>query len=221
LCRYTQRPIEGRNFPASPWTAFIGPPGPNPAQPSSGRKTPRFLNWPQENLRISGPDGGPFRRSARTLQKLPCFAIDTRADPDAELLSLGKDFERLYALEKPLHAKLERLDDRSDRLRYVRMGVDPDDKGACDRVAQNRYKEWLEKKTETNKETGRDTAYDEWHEATKRTARLGRKILRVPAATMDGLLRARVIEVEQNILDDEPEKLLLKEIRRFAKQTAA
>jgi hypothetical protein len=58
--------------------------------------------------------------------------------------------------------------------------------------------------------------------ASSKTARVGKKILKIAPATMAGLLaRVRVIETHDEILVGEPTENLVAEIRDFAKRAAA
>lgn len=136
---------------------------------------------------------------------------------DKELIALGEKFESLVTLEEPLRKECERLSEAADRLRYERMGVDPDDKTACDVAAKDRWSEWLSIRRETGAAVGCNHAYRAWNAASEKTGRIGKKILRLKAESAQGLLiKARVIETHDEIGEDEPADQLMEEIRRFA-----
>jgi hypothetical protein len=136
---------------------------------------------------------------------------------DEYLIALGAEFERLLALEEPLKKEADRLYEAADRLRYERMGVDPDDKKACDNAATDRWSEWLSVRAETGAAVGYDHAYTAWNAASEKTGRIGKKIVRLKACSAQGLLlKARVIEAHDEIGEHEPADQLMEEIRRFA-----
>jgi hypothetical protein len=138
--------------------------------------------------------------------------------PDADLLALGAEFEALLAAEKPLKTKMEDLSDQADRLRYERMGIDPDDAEARNRAAQDRWQEWMQVRAAAGTEIGCDKAYDLWNRASEKTGRLGKKILKIKPITAAGLLvRARVIETHDEICEMEAPEQLMAEIKAFAK----
>jgi len=83
----------------------------------------------------------------------------------------------------------------------------------------NAWDDWLEAKKLAGKEVGYDKAFGKMNRAAKKTACIGRKILKTEPATVAGLLvRVRVIETHDEICDAEPAEALLAEIRDFAKR---
>jgi hypothetical protein len=143
--------------------------------------------------------------------------------PDAELLELGSEYERLWAIEAPLEEESGRLWNAADRRRYEKLGVEPDDKEACRGALDNRHSEWNEVREIADEEVGYNKAWRKWNRASLKTGRIGKKILKIEPNSMAGLLvRIRVIEThEGDILDCEPAEQLLAEIRDFAKRAAA
>jgi hypothetical protein len=123
------------------------------------------------------------------------------ADPDAALIELGAEYERLLAIEQPLRAQSDRLWVGARRLHMEKLGIDPkDDKARC---------------------TALNERYDEWIRASSKTARIGRKILKIRPATTTGLLvRLSVITTHDEICKTEPLKALQAEMRGFAKGRA-
>ncbi|WP_441252679.1 hypothetical protein AB8A28_24910 [Tardiphaga sp. 71_E8_N1_1] len=137
---------------------------------------------------------------------------------DAELIELSKQYEELLAAEEPLKQKMELLSDQADRLRYERMGVDPDDADACRNASLERWQEWMDVYAATSDEIGRGTAYNRWNRSSEKTGRLGKKILKIKPVTAAGLLvKARVIETHDEICGSEAPQQLMAEIRAFAK----
>jgi hypothetical protein len=146
----------------------------------------------------------------------------TTPHPDAELLELGSEYERLWATEVPLEEESERLWNAADRRRYEKLGVDPDDKEACRAALDNRHSEWNAVREIADKEVGYNKAWRKWNRASLNTERVGKKILKIAPNSMAGLLvRIRVIETHDGVLDCEPAEQLLAEIRDFAKRAAA
>ena len=142
--------------------------------------------------------------------------------PDAKLLALGIEYERLLAIEEPLSEESKRLWNAADRLRYEKLGIDPEDKEARFAALDDRHSEWNEAREVADKELGYHKAWKKMDRASSKTARVGKKILKIAPATTAGLLaRIRVIETHDEILDCEPAEQLLEEIRDFAKRVAA
>ena len=147
---------------------------------------------------------------------------------DAELIELGCEFERLLAIEEPTEGKHERLSRESDRLHRIKLGCDPEDEEAYRAIQRDvgsgdkaKWIEWNDAWKAADEETGRNKAWHKWNVASLRTARVGRKILKIQPKTMAGfLVRVRVIETHDEILKIEPDRQLLKEIRSFAKRIA-
>jgi hypothetical protein len=138
---------------------------------------------------------------------------------DAELLDLGQEFERLLALEESLKNESGRRWKASDRLRYEKMGIDPDDDEACRAAAQNRWSEWIKNWDAAAKEVGHRNASHAWNRASRETEGVGRKILKLKPITTAGLLvRLRVIETHDELCDLEPAEQLMVEVRAFAKR---
>ena len=143
---------------------------------------------------------------------------EAATDPDAALIELGVEYERLLAIEKPLRAELHRLDDMTARLRYEKMGLDPEDPEARRAATNERWGEWMAARDLAGKEIGYDKAWDKMNRAWKKTARIGRKIHKIKPTTVAGLLvRVRVIETHDEIFRLEPDEQLLIEIKGFAK----
>ncbi len=143
--------------------------------------------------------------------------------PDAKLLELGLEYERLWAIEEPLAEESERLWNAADRRRYEKLGVDPDDIEARRAALDNRYSEWNAAREIADEEVGSNKAWGKTNRASLKTVRIGKKILKIAPNTMAGLLvRIRVIEThEGEILGCEPAEQLIMEIRDFAKRVAA
>jgi hypothetical protein len=143
----------------------------------------------------------------------------TAPHPDAKLLELGLEYERLWAIETSLEEEPERLWIEADRVRYEKLGVDPDDKEACRAVLDNRHSEWNAVREIADEEVGYSHAWRKWNLASLKTERVGRKILKIAPNTMAGLLvRVRVVETQEEEI--EAVKQLLAEIRGFAKDVA-
>jgi hypothetical protein len=148
--------------------------------------------------------------------------LTTGPHPDAKLVELGVEYERLLALEEPLSEESARLWNAADRLRYQKLGIDPEDKEACRAALDDRHSEWMEARNSADKEVGYDKAWHKTDRASRKTARIGKKILKIAPTTITGLLvRARVIETHDEICDIEPAEQLLAEIRDFAKELKA
>jgi hypothetical protein len=140
------------------------------------------------------------------------------ADPDAALIELGAEYERLLISESPFKEELDQLSNASDRLRYQKLGIDPDDVEACRAAARERWTEWMNAGDVASKESGYSKSWDKMNRASKKTTRIGRKILKIKPGTVAGLLiRVRVIETHDEICKTEPLEALLAEIRDFAK----
>jgi hypothetical protein len=142
--------------------------------------------------------------------------------PDAALLDLGLEYERLLAIEEPLREESFRIWNAADRLRYEKLGIDPDDHEARGAALNERHNEWNEAREVADKELGYHKAWKKMDRASSKTARVGKKILKIAPATMAGLLaRVRVIETHDEILVGEPTENLVAQIRDFAKRAAA
>jgi len=154
---------------------------------------------------------------------LPVAVASTpvRPHPDAKLIELGIEYERLWAIEEPLGEKTERLLNAVNRLHIEKLGIDPEDKEACFAAVTARYSEWMETREDPDAEVGYNKAWSKFNRASKKTAKVGKKILKLMPTTMAGLLvRIRVIETHDALLDCEPEEQLVAEIRNFAKRAA-
>ncbi len=139
-------------------------------------------------------------------------------NPDAKLVELGREFERLLAIEVPHKDEHARLSEESSRLHGTKLGYDPDDQQAMRNFP---WDDWNNAWKEADKETGRSAAWHKWNQASARTARVGRKILKIKPKTKEGfLLRVRVIETHDEICKMEPVDQLLAEINNFAELTA-
>jgi hypothetical protein len=144
----------------------------------------------------------------------------TTPHPDAELLDLGLEYERLWAIEELLEKESERLWNVADRVRYEKLGVDPDDKEACRAALDNRHSEWNAVREIADEEVGYSKAWRKWNRASVKTERIGKKILKIAPNAMAGLLvRIRVIETQEE--DLEAVEQLLAEVRDFAQRVAA
>jgi len=139
-------------------------------------------------------------------------------NPDAKLVELGREFERLLAIEEPLQKEHARLSSECSRLHSTKLAYDPDDHEAKRNIA---WDDWNNAWKEADEETGRHAAYDKWNKASMRTAKIGKKILKLAPKTTEGfLIRVRVIETHDEIGKMEPVDQLLAEIRNFAKLAA-
>jgi hypothetical protein len=142
--------------------------------------------------------------------------------PTPKLIELGRDFERLLAIEEPLHEETERLWNAADQLRYEKLGIDPDDKEACQNAINHRYREWMEARDAADDEVGYHEAWRRMNRASGKTAAVAKKIFKAPPPiTPAGLLvRVRVIEAHGEIFNVEPFGRLADEVRDFAKRMA-
>jgi hypothetical protein len=148
----------------------------------------------------------------------PSQAPVIAAHPDADLLDLAHEYERLLAIETPLSNEKSRLWTFAvEELRWQILGVDPNDKDARQTIINERYDEFLQASNSADKDSGYNKAYRKFDRAMRNSIRVGRKILKLKPRTIDGLLvRARVIETHDEILRDQPLDCLLGEIREFA-----
>jgi hypothetical protein len=112
----------------------------------------------------------------------------TAPHPDAKLLELGLEYERLWAIEEPLGEESERLWNVADRVRYEKLGVDPDDKEACRAALDNRHSEWNAVREIADEEVGYNKAWHRMNRASLKTERIGRKILKIAPNTMAGFI---------------------------------
>jgi hypothetical protein len=141
--------------------------------------------------------------------------------PDAKLLELGLEYERLLAIEEPLAEESKRLYRATDRLRYEKMGIDPEDIEACGAAAKERYSEWIAARDLAAEEVGYDKAWRKMNRAARNATAVGRKILKTAPTTVTGLLvRVRVIETHDEIYAAETAEELLAEIKDFAKRVS-
>jgi hypothetical protein len=200
-----------------------------------------LTSWARERadwLRANGTEGGDeFCTVSATIDdatrgmsglepwspRLPAMPlVRVLPHPDAKLLALGIEYERLLAIEEPLSEESERLWNAADRLRYEKLGIDPDDHEAHGAALNERHSEWKEAREIADEEVGYHKAWKKMDRASSKTARVGKKILKIAPATMAGLLaRVRVIETHDEILVGEPTENLVAEIRDFAKRAAA
>ncbi|MEY9180353.1 hypothetical protein ABIG06_002275 [Bradyrhizobium sp. USDA 326] len=141
------------------------------------------------------------------------------ANPDAELLSLGKQYERLLREEATFRRKSRRLHAATEARRDEIFGRD----FACTEerrrtLSTEEFREWHGAWETASTETGHRAAHGAWCAACKRTRVVGRKILRIKAATLAGLLvRSRVLTTNGELLcRGEPIEQLEREIRAFA-----
>jgi hypothetical protein len=134
--------------------------------------------------------------------------------PDAQLLELANEYERLLYAEKPLKKEKERLGDAACRFSYEKMGVDPDDNEACKALAG--HDEWLRALETANREIGSHKAWVKWNQAVEQTAGVGRRIFEISPTTVSGLyVRMRVIETHDEIFPDLTAERMMLEIRDF------
>jgi hypothetical protein len=141
------------------------------------------------------------------------------ARADVKLLELGAEYERRWAVEEPLKEESERLWNAADRLRYQKLGIDPDNREACVAYVNDHHTEWMQARDVADEEVGYSNAWRKMDRASRQTERVGKKILKIAPSTMAGLLvRIRVIETHDQILDGEPAEQLLTEIREFSKR---
>jgi hypothetical protein len=94
-------------------------------------------------------------------------------DPDAAFLELGLDYERVLAIEEPLRAESSRIWNAADRLRYGKLGIDPDDDEARGAALNERHNEWKEARNVADKELGYHKAWKKMDRASRKTARVG------------------------------------------------
>jgi hypothetical protein len=186
------------------------------------------LDWDEKMVKLLIDSIFAAEGSSTVEQYLASLGCELKARPkftarphtDSELIDLGKQYEELLSAERPLERESHRLYEVADRRRYERMGIDPDDKEACNLAARDRWAEWVDFRGAAGKEVGYDNAYDTWHRASKKTARVGRKIMKQKAHTAEGLrIKARVIETHDEVCSAEPQDQLLAEIRSFAAAT--
>jgi len=138
--------------------------------------------------------------------------------PEADLLKLGAEFDRLLAIEQSLERDMKRLDAEADRIRCEKLGIDP----ANYQSAIDCGKKWGEVWDVVATDIGYHKAWDAWNRASERTAKIGKRIFKIKPTTKAGLLvRVRVIETHDEIFDVEPLEKLLEEIRGFAKGAVA
>jgi hypothetical protein len=157
-----------------------------------------------------------------TAAAAPAGNPSTTPHPDAKLFELGVEYERLLAIEEPLKAESDRLWNVADRLRYEKLGVDPDDGEARRAVSELSYSKWMETRDAADEEVGYNKAWKKTNRASRKTEGIGKKILKIEPTTMAGLLvRIRVIETHDELLKCEPDEQLLADIRCFAKRGAA
>jgi hypothetical protein len=185
---------------------------------------------PDEDWRFPDADenGKPFhlammKHVANALESTPAGDLtaaggEPGADPDAALIELGAEYERLLAIEQPLRAESDRLWVVACRAHMEKMGIDPEDGNARCTALNERYDEWVETGKITEKETGYNKASGKMRRASNKTVRIGRKILKIEPATTAGLLvRLSVIATHDEICKTEPLEALQAEIRNFGK----
>ncbi|MEH2517788.1 hypothetical protein V1279_003361 [Bradyrhizobium sp. AZCC 1610] len=144
--------------------------------------------------------------------------------PEADLLKLGEEFERLLAIEQSLKMDVRRLSSDCDRIRGEKMGIDPNNHESCRAAVDSEkgWKEWNEIWEVAATETGYHKAWDAWNRASIKTAKIGKRIFKIKPTTKAGLLvRVRVIETHDEMFDVEPLEKLLEEIRGFARGAVA
>jgi hypothetical protein len=140
------------------------------------------------------------------------------AHPDAALIELGAEYERLLAIEQPFRAESDRLWVVACRAHMEKMGIDPEDDNARCTALNRRYDEWVKTGDITRKEVGYDKARGKARRASSKTVRIGRKILKIKPATTAGLLvRLSVIATHDEICKTEPLEALQAEIKDFGK----
>jgi hypothetical protein len=217
----------------------LSPPSPNSASPPGACQPARAPTEPMPAELTCKPQAGGTVLSRRnfmnSLVALPIVAavpttapdmapsiqISSPPHPDAKLIELGAAYERLLAIEQPLNEEVCRLWNVADRLRYEKLGVDPDDREARNAVLNENHSEWMEARKVADKESGYDKAWKKLNQASRKTMRFGKQILKVPAATLTGLLvRARVIETHDEIGEDETAAQIMAELRAFAQRAA-
>jgi hypothetical protein len=192
---------------------------------ASGIREQRLKEDEGQFIKIAVSLARDVHRMIHNVEMTPALPL---SPSDAELIELGREFERLLAIAEPTEEKHERLSRDSHRLHRIKLGCDPEDEEAYRAIQRDigsgdkaKWIAWNDAWKAADEETGRKKVWNKWNSASSRTARVGRKILKIQPKTMAGfLVRVRVIETHDEILKIEPDQQLLKEIRNFAKRTA-
>ncbi|RXH15152.1 hypothetical protein EAS54_18875 [Bradyrhizobium guangzhouense] len=139
------------------------------------------------------------------------------AHPDAALIELGKQYERLLREEVPLQRRSHRLHQATEARQNEILGLAPDAERSAPRWGVE-WRQWSDAWETARAETGYDKAWEAWCQAGERSRDIGRKILRIRAQTLSGLLvRSRVITTNGDLLcKREPIEQLEREVRAFA-----
>ncbi len=100
------------------------------------------------------------------------------------------------------------------------MGINPDDEGAPVKArAIGTFEEWTDLWNVAAKEVRYSEAYDKWNRASRKTARVGKKILKLKAATCAGLMiQARVIDQHDAVGEGERDEQFMQLITNFAER---
>jgi hypothetical protein len=161
---------------------------------------------------------GPIAAAAPAA--MPSFDVQPETShPDAEIIELGREFERLLSVELSLEKEKNRLDEEANRIRCRNMGLDPNNQQACLAAGIERRDEWVKGWEAAATDVGYHDAWKVWNKASSRSGRIGKKIFKIAPTTMAGLLvRMRVIETHDEIFDVEPADMLFGEVRAFAKR---
>jgi hypothetical protein len=147
----------------------------------------------------------------------PMPADRTFVSADIKLLELGRQYEDMLAVERPLARESSRLHRAADRRQREIMGFDPDDDNFSFKIGA-RWQEGLAAWATASKEVRYDQAARAWNRACRRTARVGKEIMKLQATTPAGLLvKARVVETHDEICRSEAPQQLMAEIRAFAR----
>ncbi|MCK1400137.1 hypothetical protein IVB45_18625 [Bradyrhizobium sp. 4] len=160
----------------------------------------------------------PARSEALPAPNVREGSLSSLDDPDASLTELGREYESLLRQEVPLRRKSHRLYVATETRRREILGLEPSDETEQQRtLTQIEFRKWNDAWNTAGDETGYRKAWEAWCQACKRTRKVGRKILRIKAQTLPGLLiRSRVITTNGELLcKGEPIDELGREIRAF------
>jgi hypothetical protein len=117
------------------------------------------------------------------------------SSPDAHLLRLGAEFDRLYAAWLPIHAEVERLDKEFEK-EWAKKGLSIDENLEPARYMQCRIAAWRQ----LQNEIGVDAALSGEDAACKLLDAVTKKIRGTPATTIVGLaVKARALRFDTHL----------------------